>query len=155
MGLLTDHLLNSEAAAQSHNLLRLESSLTPERIRDRFGTPAAIPIWQLPEFIEELKVAGFSARRHIVWLNMELAQPLFLVAMVLIASAFTMRHTRFGNTGIAVLASVLIGFALYFVRNFAQILGESGQISVLLAAWAPPVASVMLALGLLLHMEYG
>lgn len=147
--------LNSEAAAQSHNLLRLESSLTPERIRDRFGTPAAIPIWQLPEFIEELKVAGFSARRHIVWLNMELAQPLFLVAMVLIASAFTMRHTRFGNTGIAVLASVLIGFALYFVRNFAQILGESGQISVLLAAWAPPVASVMLALGLLLHMEDG
>ena len=75
--------------------------------------------------------------------------------LVLIASAFTMRHTRFGNTGIAVLASVLIGFALYFVRNFAQILGESGQISVLLAAWAPPVASVMLALGLLLHMEDG
>ncbi|MGX9350345.1 LPS export ABC transporter permease LptG [Shimia sp. W99] len=149
------HGINSESNAREHELLRLPSTLTPDRIRDRFGTPSAISIWHLPSFIEELKEAGFSARRHIVWLNMELAQPLFLMAMVLIASAFTMRHTRFGNTGVAVLVSVLIGFALYFVRNFAQILGENGQISPALAAWAPPVASVMLALGLLLHMEDG
>ncbi|PSL20747.1 LPS export ABC transporter permease LptG [Shimia abyssi] len=149
------HGINSEANAKSHEVLRLDSTLTPDRIRDRFGTPSAIPIWDLPRFINELKEAGFSARRHQVWLNMELAQPLFLIAMVLIASAFTMRHTRFGKTGVAVLVSVLIGFALYFVRNFAQILGENGQIPVLLAAWAPPVASVMLALGLLLHMEDG
>ncbi|MEP2533170.1 LPS export ABC transporter permease LptG [Shimia sp.] len=149
------HGVNAETNAVSHDILRLSSTLTPDRIRDRFGTPAAISIWKLPEFIEELKEAGFSARRHIVWFNMEMAQPVFLMAMVLIASAFTMRHTRFGNTGVAVLASVLIGFALYFIRNFAQILGENGQIPVELAAWAPPVASVMLALGLLLHMEDG
>ena len=66
-----------------------------------------------------------------------------------------MRHTRFGGTGVAVLASVLLGFGLYFVRSFAQILGENGQIPVILAAWAPPVASILLALGLLLHAEDG
>lgn len=147
--------LNAEANAITHDLLVFESSLTPDRIRDRFGNPSAISIWDLPRFIDELQLAGFSARRHMVWLNMELAQPLFLVAMVMIASAFTMRHTRFGNTGVAVLVTILIGFSLYFVRNFAQILGESGQIPVLAAAWAPPVASIMLALGLLLHMEDG
>jgi len=149
------HGLNAEANAITHNILVLESSLTPERIRDRFGKPSAIPIWDLPKFINELQIAGFSARRHLVWFHMELAQPLFLVAMVMIASAFTMRHTRFGNTGVAVLVTILIGFSLYFVRNFAQILGESGQIPVLLAAWAPPVASILLALGILLHMEDG
>ncbi len=66
-----------------------------------------------------------------------------------------MRHARFGRTGLAVLIAVMTGFALYYVRNFAQILGENGQIPVALAAWAPPVASVLLALGLLLHMEDG
>uniref|UniRef100_UPI0035674CEE LptF/LptG family permease n=1 Tax=Shimia sp. TaxID=1954381 RepID=UPI0035674CEE len=66
-----------------------------------------------------------------------------------------MRHTRFGRTGIAVLGAVLTGFALYYIRNFAQILGENGQITAALAAWAPPIASVLLALGLLLHMEDG
>ena len=66
-----------------------------------------------------------------------------------------MRHTRFGGTGVAVLCAVLLGFGLYFIRSFAQILGENGQIPILLAAWAPPVASVLLALGLLLHAEDG
>jgi len=102
-----------------------------------------------------LRQAKASSRRHQVWLHTELARPVFLMAMVLVASAFTMRHTRFGGTGVAVLASVLLGFGLYFIRSFAQILGENGQIPVLLAAWAPPAAAVLLSLGLLLHAEDG
>ncbi|SHJ20185.1 lipopolysaccharide export system permease protein [Shimia gijangensis] len=146
---------NPEETAQHHDVLKLDSTLTHDRIRDSFGKPSVVSVWDLPQFIRELEEAGFSARRHKVWLMMELAQPLFLCAMVLIASAFTMRHTRFGRTGIAVLGAVLMGFALYYVRNFAQILGENGEIPAALAAWAPPIASVMLALGLLLHMEDG
>lgn len=147
--------LNPEAGSKDHETLFLETSLTRERIRDRFGTPSVVSVWDLPDFISELEEAGFSARRHSVWLQMELAQPVFLAAMVLIAAAFTMRHTRFGRTGLSVLTAVMTGFALYYVRNFAQILGENGEIPVYLAAWAPPIASVMLALGLLLHMEDG
>lgn len=146
---------NPEELAKQHDIFRFESTLTHERIRDSFGKPSVVSVWDLPVFISELEEAGFSSRRHKVWLMMEIASPLFLCAMVLVASAFTMRHTRFGRTGIAVLGAVLTGFALYYIRNFAQILGENGQIPVALAAWAPPIASVMLALGLLLHMEDG
>jgi lipopolysaccharide export system permease protein len=135
--------------------LNVPSTLTEARIRDTFGEPSAIAIWNLPDYIVLLKEAGFSARRHLVWMHMELARPLFLVAMVLISAAFTMRHVRFGKTGVAVLSAVMLGFALYYIRNFVQILGENGQIPVALAAWAPPIASVLLALGLLLHMEDG
>jgi lipopolysaccharide export system permease protein len=49
----------------------------------------------------------------------------------------------------------LAGFGIFFLRNFAQVLGSNGQIPVFLAAWSAPVASVLLALGLLLHMEDG
>ena len=147
--------LNEGGASEREDVVVFPSTLTADRIRERFGTPSSISVWKLPSFISELEDAGFSARRHTVWLQMELAQPLFLMAMVLVASAFTMRHTRFGNTGIAVLISVLIGFGLHFIRNFAQILGENGQIPVMLAAWAPPIASILLALGFLLHMEDG
>lgn len=147
--------VNAEANAQYSDDLQLPSSLTLERIRESIGKPAAVSIYDLPTFIGQLKQAGFSARRHEVWLQTEFARPLFLMAMVLVASAFTMRHTRFGGTGVAVLMAVLLGFGLYFIRSFAQILGENGQIPVLLAAWAPPVASVLLALGLLLHVEDG
>jgi len=147
--------LNPEASAASHQDLSIPSSLTLERIRDSFGTPQDISIWNLPAYIAQLEDAGFSARRYVVWQQMELARPLFLTAMMLIAAAFTMRHARGGGTGIAVLSAILLGFTLYYIRNFAQILGENGQVHILLAAWAPPVASVMLALGILLHKEDG
>ena len=79
----------------------------------------------------------------------------FLLAMVLVGAGFTMRHTRFGRTGTMVLAALMIGFGIYFIRNFAQILGDNGQIPVSLAAWSPPVAAIMLSLGILLNLEDG
>jgi len=147
--------VNPEGSVARHLTLRISSTLTHERILESFGAPSDISIWDLPAFIKQLDQAGFSTRRHAVWLQMELAQPLFLLAMVLVGAAFTMRHARSGGTGFAVLASVLLGFGLYYIRNFAQVLGENGQIPVMLAAWAPPTASILLALGLLLHMEDG
>lgn len=147
--------LNPEIGAREHETLTISSTLTQESIRDRFGKPSAVAIWDLPAFIDDLDESGFSARRHIVWLNMEMARPLFLVAMTLIGAAFTMRPTRLGRTGLAVLSAVLLGFGLYYVRNFAQIMGENGQLAPQIAAWVPPVASILLALGLVLHMEDG
>jgi len=135
--------------------LSLASNLTRSQILDSFGTPSAIPIWELPGFISRLEDAGFSARVHRTFFHMELALPILMAAMVLVGAAFTMRHTRFGRTGIMVLAALGMGFTLYFIRNFAAILGENGQIPVMMAAWGPPIASLLLPLGLLLHLEDG
>jgi len=146
---------NPEKDAITVASLTMPSDLTREQIRDSFGTPSAIPIWELPGFIERLERAGFSARIHRVWLEMELALPLMLSAMVMIGAGFTMRHTRFGQTGVMVLLALMSGFTIYFIRNFAKVLGENGQIPVELAAWAPPVAAILLTLGLLLHLEDG
>ncbi|MBT0956521.1 LPS export ABC transporter permease LptG [Alphaproteobacteria bacterium KMM 3653] len=146
---------NPERAAVLHAEMTLPSTLTRDQIRDSFGTPSAIPIWELPAFITSLDTAGFSARQHRVWLQMQLAMPLFLAAMVMIGAGFTMRHTRFGRTGLMVLLALMLGLGAYFIRNFAQILGENGQIPIILAAWSPPIATILLSLGLLLHLEDG
>ena len=145
----------AEAWATTHDTLRIPSTLTPDQIRDSFGDPSSIPIWELPAFIDRLEVAGFAATRHLVWLQMELALPLFLLSMVLIGSAFTMRHQRGGRTGTLVLTAIMLCFSLFFLRNFAQILGENGQIPAMLAAWAPPLAAIGATLGFLLHLEDG
>ncbi|QIE44332.1 LPS export ABC transporter permease LptG [Pseudohalocynthiibacter aestuariivivens] len=146
---------NAESSASVLPTLRVPSALTQDRIIDSFGKPEYISLWDLPDFIAELEEAGFSARRYAVWFQMELARPLFLMALVLVAAAFTMRHARTSNTGLSVLTAIMLGFSLYYMRNFAQVLGENGQIPVILAAWVPPVASFLLAFGILLHMEDG
>ncbi len=146
---------NPELGARLEPAARLNSELTRDRIRDSFGDPSAIPVWALPDYITKLEQAGFSARAHRVWLQMEMALPLLLAAMVLVAAGFTMRHARFGKTGQMVLFALAGGFAIFFLRNFAQVLGENGQIPIVLAAWSPPVAAIFLSLGLLLHLEDG
>ena len=134
---------------------RLPTDLTRERIRAGFGTPGAIGFWALPDYIASLHRAGFSAASHEVWYQMELAQPLLFAAMVLLAGGFTMGHARLRRSGLLILGAVLSGFAVFFLRNFGQVLGENGQIPVALAAWTPPLAAMLLALGLLLHLEDG
>lgn len=146
---------NPEANSRLHNTFRLPSELTAEQIRDSFGTPSSIAIWDLPAFISSLERAGFSARKHYVWLHMELALPLLMAAMVLVGAGFTMRHARSGRTGIMVLLAVVSGFAIFLLRNFAQVLGENGQIPILIAAWSPPAAAALLSLSLILHLEDG
>ena len=146
---------NPEAASQSFETLVLPSSLTRDQIRDSFGKPETVPIYELPGFIRQLNNAGFAALQHQVWMQMELSSPLMLAAMVLIAAGFTMRHTRFGRTGIMVLAAILLGFGVFFIRSFAQVLGETGQLPVALVAWTPPMAAILFALAFLLHTEDG
>ncbi|MDG4648469.1 LPS export ABC transporter permease LptG [Roseibacterium sp. SDUM158017] len=146
---------NAEAAASLQDRLVLPSTLTAEQIRDSFGRPYTVPIYELPGFIAQLNAAGFAAVQHRIWLQMQLSNPLMLSAMVLIGAGFTMRHTRFGKTGIMVLAAILLGFGVYFIRDFAEVLGESGQLPASLVAWAPPVSAILLAMGMLLHMEDG
>ncbi len=146
---------NPEASAERPAEMTVATTLTAERILDGFGDPATLSIWELPGFVAELRSAGFSARRHVVHLQMQLALPVLLVAMMLVGAAFTMRHSRVSRTGLMTLLALTMGFTLFFIRNFAQILGEEGQIPVLLAAWGPPVAAVLLPIGLLLHWEDG
>lgn len=144
-----------QSAAKVGADVRLPTDLTQDRMRDSFGTPSAIAFWNLPSYIAGLERAGFSARTYQVWMQMELALPVLLAAMVLIAAGFTMRHARFGKTGQMVLMALLGGFLIFFLRNFAQVLGENGQIPILLAAWSPPIAAAFFAIGLLLHLEDG
>ena len=146
---------NPEAGANQMRKYKIPTELTKEHIHDSFGTPASIPIWQLPMFIKQLEKAGFSARRHIVWFHMELALPLFLAAIVMIGAGFTMRQGRQNRISMMVLMAILFGFGLYFLRNFAQILGENGQLPEIWAAWIPPIAAISLSLAFLLHTEDG
>ena len=147
--------INPEADAKRYATYTLASTLTADQIRDSFGSPSSITIWELPQFISRLRDAGLAARRHEVWFQSELAQPLFLMVMVLIGAGFTMRHQRGGGVGLWVMGGIGVSFAIYFLYNFSKILGENGQIPIALSVWSVPIAGLFLALGLLLHLEDG
>ncbi len=109
----------------------------------------------MPDFIGQLNAAGFAALQHRVWWQVTLASPLMLATMVLIAASFTVQPSRLGQSGLMILAAVLLGFAVFFLGSFVQVLGTSGQVAPAVVAWLPAVAAFLAALGLFLHMEDG
>jgi len=135
--------------------MELPTYLTSEEILDSFAPPETVGFWDLGRFIGQMEESGFSGQRHRLFLQSELAKPALYAAMVLIGAAFALRPTRFGQTGVMILLAVLAGFALYFLKDFAESLGSRGQIPLLVAAWTPPVAAILLAVSLLLHLEDG
>ena len=73
----------------------------------------------------------------------------------LIAAAFAMRPSRGRRIAAMVLGGFGAGLGLFFLRNLAQVLGETGQVPPAMAAFAPIAVAVMLALALLLKLEEG
>ncbi len=135
--------------------VNLPTTLTSDEILESFAPPETVGFWDLGRFIAQMEESGFSGQRHRLYLQSELAKPALYAAMVLIGAAFALRPTRFGQTGVMILLAVLAGFTLYFLKDFAESLGSSGNIPLVVAAWTPPVAAILLAVSLLLHLEDG
>jgi lipopolysaccharide export system permease protein len=66
-----------------------------------------------------------------------------------------MRPSRRGGVAKMIGAGVSAGFALFVLDKITNEFGESGALPVTLAAWAPTLAGLLLALALLLHLEDG
>ena len=136
-------------------LLTLPTDLTPDRIENSFASPDTLSFWALPGFIAVLEQAGFSALRHRLQFQSMLSAPALAVAMALLAAGFSMRNSRRGGVGQMIGAGVAAGFGLFVLDRITGEFGESGALPVVIAAWVPTAAGLMLALTLLIHLEDG
>ncbi|GAB0119293.1 LPS export ABC transporter permease LptG [Acidisoma sp. 7E03] len=137
------------------NVMSLPTDLNVSRIQQSFAAPDALSFWQLPGFIRVLERSGFSSVAHRLRFQALLALPLLCATMSLVAAGFSMQTSRRGGIARMIGGGVASGFALFMLSQVAQQFGQSGALPVVLAAWAPSAAGLMLALALLLHLEDG
>ncbi|MFT6557767.1 LPS export ABC transporter permease LptG [Sneathiella sp.] len=135
--------------------MRLETSLTVNQIQESFASPKTLSFWDLPEFIDTLEEAGFSALSHRLYWHSLIAGPVLLLAMVLVAATFSLRATRRGHTGLLVMSGIATGFVFYFFTDIIQALGMSGNLPIPLAAWSPAITITLLGLAMMFHLEDG
>jgi lipopolysaccharide export system permease protein len=148
-------LFGEDRLPSAPRAVALPTELTPGRIEDSFASPETLGFWSLPGFIEVLEEAGFSAVRHRIQFQSLLSLPALALAMALLAAGFSMRQTRRGGVAQMIAGGVAAGFALFLVDRVSNEFGEAGSLPVVLAAWAPTLAGLLLALALLLHLEDG
>ncbi|WP_158743360.1 LPS export ABC transporter permease LptG [Acidisphaera sp. L21] len=135
--------------------MTLPTDLTVNRVQESFASPDTLSVWALPDFISLLERSGFSAIRHRLHFQTLLALPLLSATMTLVSAGFSMRATRRGGVAQMIGSGVAAGFMLFVVSKVAEEFGQSGTLPAMLAAWAPALAGLMLAVSLLLHLEDG
>lgn len=135
--------------------LLFPTDLTVHRVQESFASPNSLSFWALPGFIALLKRSGFSPIQHELAFQALLALPLLCATMALVAAGFSMRPSRRGGATQMLVSGVGCGFALFMVSEVADQFGTSGAVPVVLAAWAPAVAGLLLSVALLLHLEDG
>ncbi|MBC6443396.1 MAG: LptF/LptG family permease [Rhodobacteraceae bacterium] len=146
---------NPEDLAETFDIFRFKTDITPEQILDGYPKPETVPLWDKHRIIRRIAEAGFTTLPARLHLNAELAQPLMLIAMLIIGAVFALQNVRLGNLGVSVFLALACGFSMYSLQRLAMSLGKAGEISVFAAAWAPPLAAILLAVGLFLWFEDG
>ena len=125
-----------------NHLLRRRSAL----IRVQHARP--LQVSQPLESVEE-------SIRHRLHFQALLALPLLTATMALGSAGFSMRPTLRGGVARMIGGGVATGFALFLISKVTAEFGQSGALPVVLAAWAPTLSGLMLAVALLLHTEDG
>lgn len=133
----------------------LATTLQPGQTVEGSISADAVPFWELPALRDEAESAGLDTANYRLQFQILLARPLLLVAMTLIAAAFSLRFFRFGGIGKFVGGGIAAGFVLYVATKFVGDLGGSGVLSPPVAAWSPAVVASMLGALALLNQEDG
>jgi lipopolysaccharide export system permease protein len=153
---LTDADVTAPAQPLEHyGTYLLATNLAPGEVTESSMSAEAVPFWDLPALRDETESAGLDASGYRLQYQTLLARPLFLVAMTLIAAAFSLRFFRFGGIAKFVSGGVAAGFVLYVATKFVGDLGGSGVLSPPVAAWSPAIVGSMLGALALLNQEDG
>ncbi len=118
----------------------IETKLTPQTVLDRYLQPDQISFWKLPSFIHKMNAIGVSTRGHLVQFWTLLFLPLTMMAMTVLGIAFSQtKQRRNYSFGVKFSLGIVTCFALYFIVNIFNALGNTGALPPIIAIVAPQI----------------
>lgn len=146
---------SDEAPTEEREVYELKTSLTRAQVQETFATPENVPFWQLPSFIKLAENSGLAAIGYRLQYYQLLMMPFYLVAMVLLAAAVSLRMFRFGGVQKMALSGIAAGFGLYVLSKVTGDLSRAGFLAPLTAAGLPPFIGGITGILALMYQEDG
>ena len=148
-------IFRTEAETVDRPSLQLKTSLSAAQVGESLATPDTVPFWQLSNHIRMAENSGLAAAGYRVQYYQLLAQPFYLVAMVILAASVSLRSLRFGGVQRMVLGGIVLSFLLYVMSKVTGDLSKAGVMPPIVAAFLPPLLGGLTGLITLLHQEDG
>jgi lipopolysaccharide export system permease protein len=123
--------------------------------RDGDGSAKSIPVWALPSAARSAALSGGSPQRYWLAFHRKLALPVTLLAMSMIAAVLSLSTSRSGSRALMTSAAIGAGLIIYFINDFAGALATSGFAPSWIAAWAPPLTALFIAMATVSFREDG
>ena len=134
--------------------------LAPHKFGQRFPSPLAISFWELAELIETAEALDLPSQTYRLLWHQFFATTLLLWTMIGLAGFFGIRQAaaRRASGGhvlerFALVGGLAIGIVLFFLVDFLQGLGIAGRLPPAMAAWAPPLMTLLLVTAALWQVE--
>ena len=140
-GIDIEHANIIDDAGVAHKGSRhVDTKLTPRTVLERYLQPDQISFWNLPAFIHKMNAIGVSTRGHLVQFWTLLFLPLTMMAMTVLGIAFSQtKQRRNYNFGVKFSLGIVTCFALYFIVNVFNALGNTGTLPPIIAIVAPQI----------------
>ncbi|MGB0843211.1 MAG: LptF/LptG family permease [Alphaproteobacteria bacterium] len=133
----------------------LNTKLTIENLFKQNRTFGEVHFWQMPNRIQELKLAGAAFGETELRYTKLWSLPFVLVSMVLLAALFSLRMTRSGGVGKMILAGVTIAILLHFLTDILYSFALAGSLPIFIAVWSVPLTLSCVCSFFLLEHEDG
>lgn len=139
----------------SHPRLQL-TTVDPEAARrGELGDPRDLPVWALPDTARRAEAAGSSPSRYWLRFHRQLALPVTLVAMAVIAGLLSLGVERMGGQARMTAFAIIAGLGVFFASDAAASLSTAGLVAPWIGAWAVPLVAVLVALAAVSYREDG
>jgi lipopolysaccharide export system permease protein len=132
---------------------RVPTDITRNDMEESFAAPDTVSFWAMPSYIAMLKATGFPVGALQIQFISLLVLPFLCAALIMVAASVALRPVRAGGQMKMAVTGILLGFGIFFMTNFLQALGASGQIPALLAATAPAGLTFAAGVMVLLTLE--
>ena len=152
---VTESRVGASPISHSRTILKLNSLAVQAGGKSGDTTARAIPVWALPAAANSAALSGGSPQRYWLQFHRKLALPITLLAMAMIAAVLSLSTNRTGGRAVMTAAAIGAGLIIYFVNDLSGALATTGLAPSWVAAWAPPLAALFVAMATVSIREDG
>jgi lipopolysaccharide export system permease protein len=135
--------------------LPLSASSTESLDQNIDKSARALPVWALPAAANAAALAGGSPQRYWLQFHRKMSLPITLLAMAMVAAVLSLSTNRTGGRAVMVSAAITAGLIIYFINDLSGALATTGYAPSWIAAWAPPLTALFVAMATVSFREDG
>lgn len=144
-------LTNRIGETEKRNYMKLPTYITNSQIKEGFSSPETISLWNLVPFIKMFDSAGFSTKKHRLYLYKLITFPLYLAGMSLLGISFNIQNIARKSSNFGIFIGTLVGFIIFYLTKIIGALAISGKISLFFSALLPALIPLMLGVSFILY----